>query len=75
MLAGYLPALGTGFSQNNFVYGETSAGVSTADGPLVDESLKIGEIAFDREMKYELEFETQNRPSGDSLWTSLIFTF
>jgi hypothetical protein len=73
-MAGYAFQQVTGDSGSGAIFGPFRGRV-LALGPLVDESFKIGEIAFDLEMKYELEFEAQNRPSGDSLWTSLIFKF
>jgi hypothetical protein len=73
-MAGYAFQQVTGDSGSGAIFGPFRGRV-LALGPLVDESFKIGEIAFDLEMKYELEFEAQNLPSGDSLWTSLIFKF
>jgi hypothetical protein len=73
-IAGYAFQQVTGDSGSGAILGPFKGRV-LALGPLVDESFRIGEIPFDLAMKYELEFEAQNRGTGDSLWVSLAFKF
>lgn len=73
-IAGYAFQQVTGDSGSGAILGPFKGRV-LALGPLIDESFRIGEIPFDLAMKYEFEFEAQNRGTGDSLWASLAFKF